>query len=118
MRTIYRGRCVSSRESAYSPMSSACEPTAFCRDISGDAVFVSVVREYRDKPWVNQTIIPYTQSPDPSHPHPHPHSSARSLPLNVRRAARRSLMPGYLKHVTTRTQCRPSRLIVQIKILL
>jgi hypothetical protein len=56
----FRGRCVASREWAYSPMSSSHEPTAFCRDISGDAVFVSQVREYRDKPWVNRTLVPYT----------------------------------------------------------
>ena len=61
----------------------ASEPTAFCRDISGDAVFVSQVREYRDKPWVNRTMVPYTPTPDPSHPQPHPHSPARSLPLNI-----------------------------------
>ena len=67
----------------HSLMRGDVKPTAFCRDISGDAVFVSQVREYRDKPWVNQTMIPYTPTPNPSHPHCHPHSPARSLPLNV-----------------------------------
>jgi hypothetical protein len=42
----------------HSLMRGDVKPTAFCRDISGDAVFVSQVREYRDKPWVNLTIIP------------------------------------------------------------
>ncbi len=83
MRTIYRGRCVASREWAYSLMRGDVKPTAFCRDISGDAVFVSQIREYRDKPWVNRTMIPYTQTPNPLHPHCHPHSPARALPLNV-----------------------------------
>ena len=50
----------------------ASGPTAFCRDISGDAVFVSQVREYRDKPWVNRTMIPYTPNPRPVAPTPPP----------------------------------------------
>jgi hypothetical protein len=98
VRTIFRGRCVASCEWAYSPMSSRHEPTAFCRDISGDAVFVSQVREYRDKPWVNRTMVPYTPTSDLPHPHPHPDSPARPLfalecPL---RCAPLSLMPGHL----------------------
>ncbi len=92
----------------------ASEPTAFCRDISGDAVFVSQVREYRDKPWVNRTMVPYTPTPDPSHPHCHPHSAApgrpRSLPLNV--ALRVFLSCPIISHMS-----RPSRHSVQIKIL-
>ncbi len=88
----------------------ASEPTALCRDISGDAVFVSQVREYRDKPWVNRTMVPYTPTPNASHPHPHPHSPARSLPLNV--ALRVFLSCPIISHMS-----RPSRHSVQIKIL-
>ena len=84
----------------------ASEPTAFCRDISGDAVFVSQVREYRDKPWVNQTMIPYTPTPNPSHPHPHPHSPARSLPLDVAlRVALSCPVISNMCRLTFATQC-------------
>ena len=34
------------------------ERTIIGRDISGDALFASQIRQYRDKPWVNQMLIP------------------------------------------------------------
>ena len=30
-----------------------------CRDIAGDAAFVNEVRSHRNKPWINDLIVPY-----------------------------------------------------------
>ena len=110
MRTIPRPLRCFARVGVLFHVIEPCEPTAFCRDISGDAVFVSQVREYRDKPWVNRTMVPYAPTPNGSHPHPHPDSPARSLPLNV-------ALRVFLSCPIISNMSRPSRHSVQIKIL-